>query len=227
MAILIVTTSHQSLGNTKRKTGVWLEELAAPYYVFIDQGQEVKIASIKGGEIPIDAASTEDEAQSDATTRFLKDQTAMQQLLHSPAIDTIDAEHFQAIFLPGGHGTMWDLPHCHALTHLIETYNQQHKIIAAICHGPAAFLSCHTPGGTPMIAKRRITSFTNSEEDAVQLTHTVPFLLETELRAVGGDFTNKEPFQAHVVQDDNILTGQNPASSTQLAQAMLQQLISQ
>ena len=219
--ILIVITSHAQLGDTGEKTGFWLEELASPYYVFVDAGAEVTLASIQGGLPPVDPKSDLPDSQTESTRRFLADQKAMGQLRETVAIAHLNASDYDAIFLPGGHGTMWDFPTSADLTRLIESFDQQQKVIAAVCHAPAALVPVKTQAGEPLVNGRLVTGFTNSEEKAVQLEAVVPFLLETRLGELGGNFQAAADFAAHVQQDGNLITGQNPASSGPAAEKVL------
>ena len=219
--ILIVTTSHNSMGNG-RITGVWAEELAVPYYAFLDAGHTVTLASIKGGPIPFDPRSVNgEEPKPDGVTRFLADRAAMQAVQTTPAIAQVDIATVDAIFLPGGHGSMWDLPASRALAERIATLDSQGRVVAAVCHGAAGLLAARRRDGVPLVAGRKVNGFTNAEEEKVGLAKTVPFLLEDRLRALGGDFVAGPDFQPHAVQDGNLITGQNPASAQMLAQRVL------
>jgi len=222
--ILIVVTSHAQLGNTGEKTGFWLEELASPYYVFVDAGAEITLASIQGGAAPLDPKSDAPETQTESTRRFMADEQAKKQLMNTIAIANVTADDYDAIFLPGGHGTMWDFPTSTQLTQLIETFDQQQKVIAAVCHAPAALVPVKAQSGQSFVKGRVVTGFTNAEETAVKLEQVVPFLLETRLRELGGDFREVPPFEPHVQQDGNLITGQNPASSEPAAEKVLQAL---
>lgn len=220
--ILIIVTSHDQLGETGEKTGFWLEELAAPYYVFVDAGAPVTLASVQGGQAPIDPKSDFPDNQTDATRRFLADAEAMTRLQKTIAISEVNADNYDVIFLPGGHGTMWDFPTSHRLTQLIETFDHQQKLIAAVCHAPAALVPVQGQAGEPLVKGRVMTGFTDAEEQAVQLEAIVPFLLETRLRELGSNFQTAPAFTAHTQQDGNLITGQNPASSAPAAQLVLQ-----
>lgn len=222
--VLIVITSHNQLGNTGEKTGFWLEELASPYYVFIDTGAQVTLASIQGGLPPLDPKSSLPDFQTDSTRRFMADEHAKAQLKDTIAIANIHAENYDAIFLPGGHGTMWDFSTSATLTQLIEAFDRQQKVITAVCHAPAALLPVKSSSGEPLVKNRVITAFTNSEEKSVQLETVVPFLLETELRNLGSRFQTGADFVPHIEQDGNLITGQNPTSSAPAAERTLQLL---
>jgi putative intracellular protease/amidase len=218
--ILIVTTSHARMGDTERSTGLWFEELATPYWAFRDAGAEVTIASIQGGQVPIDATSMEGEI-AESVRRFQADETAMAQLRGSLPVADASIDDFDAVFLPGGHGTMWDLPDSAALIALIESAWASGKAVAAVCHGPAGLVNVKGANGQPIVAGRRVSAFTNSEEEAVGLVDAVPFLLETRLRELGGDFGGAPDFQPYAVRDGQLVTGQNPASSEEVARLTL------
>ena len=222
--ILMVLTSHSQLGDTGQPTGFWLEEFASPYYAFLDGGAVVTLASIQGGEPPIDPKSYQDDAQTESTRRFLVDPEAKQALAHTIPINEADAGDYDAIFLPGGHGTMWDFPTSTALTHLIAAFDKDAKIIAAVCHAPAALVSVKTAAGEPLVSGKIVTAFTDSEEQAVELETVVPFMLETRLRELGAKFAGGENWAPLVQQDGHLITGQNPASSEPVATAVLDAL---
>ncbi|MBW4621664.1 MAG: type 1 glutamine amidotransferase domain-containing protein [Cyanosarcina radialis HA8281-LM2] len=222
--ILIVITSHDRLGNTDEKTGFWLEELASPYYVFVDAGAEVTLASIRGGQPPLDPKSDLPESQTESTKRFIADESAKAKLENTIAIASLNPAGYDAIFLPGGHGTMWDFPTNPTLTQTIEAFDRQQKLIAAVCHAPAALVPAKSKSGEPLVKGRIITGFTDSEEKAVKLEGVVPFLLETRLRELGGNFQTVADFAPHVEQDGNLITGQNPASSEPAAERVLRSL---
>lgn len=218
--ILIVTTSHARMGDTGKKTGLWFEELATPYWEFRDAGADVVIASIAGGEVPIDATSMEGEI-AESVTRFQADPAAMAQLKNAPAVADVDPAGFDGVFLPGGHGTMWDLPDNAALIGLLERMWAAGKPVAAVCHGPAGLVNVRDADGRPIVAGRQVSCFTNSEEEAVGLYDVVPFLLETRLKELGGDFGGAADFQPYAVRDGQLVTGQNPASSAEVARLTL------
>ena len=222
--ILIVLTSHNQLGNTGHPTGFWLEEFASPYYAFMDAGATVTLASIQGGEPPIDPKSYQEDAQTETTQRFLADTTAKQALANTLSISKVDAGDYDAIFLPGGHGTMWDFPESSTLTNLIEVFDQEEKIIAAVCHAPAALVNVKVASGEPLVKDKVVTAFTDSEERAVELETVVPFMLETRLRELGAKFASGADWAPLVKQDGHLITGQNPASSEPVAKAVLQAL---
>ncbi|WP_207458413.1 type 1 glutamine amidotransferase domain-containing protein [Azospirillum sp. SYSU D00513] len=228
--ILIVATSHSEMGQTGHRTGVWLEELAAPYYVLRDAGAEIVLASVKGGEIPFDPRSVQtpgeappegEEPMPAVSRRFLEDPEAMKAAKNSPSVDGLDMAGFDAIMLPGGHGTMWDLPESAALATLVGNAFDAGKIVAAVCHGPAGLVSAKRKDGRPIVEGRRVNGFTNGEEEAVGLTQVVPFLLETRLRELGGKYECGPDFQPYAVQDGNLITGQNPMSSELVAHKIL------
>ena len=220
MKILMVLTSHDQLGNTGRKTGFWLEEFAAPYFVFRDAGVELTLASPKGGQPPIDPKSDEPENQTDAMTRFKNDPTAQHALSQTIRLVDAKAEDYDTIFYVGGHGPMWDLADNPVSIALIESFYNSGKPVAAVCHSPGVLRKV-TYKGEPLVKGKRVTGFTNGEEEAVQLTDVVPFLVEDELLRLGAVFEKKANWQPFAVVDGRLVTGQNPASSTSAAQALL------
>lgn len=226
--VLMVLTSHDRLGFTgddlAAPTGVWLEEFAAPFYAFIDAGVDVVLASPKGGSIPIDPKSELPDSETPATQRFNQDAKTQALLSATKALDKVSARHFDAVFYPGGHGPLWDLAEEPLSIALIEAFNVVSKPIAAVCHAPAVFRHAMNPTGSPIVNGRKVTGFTNSEEAAVGLTNTVPFALEDELTLLGGQFQKTDDWQELCVVDEHIITGQNPASSTAVANALLMQL---
>lgn len=221
MKILMVMTSHDELGDTGNKTGFWLEEFAAPFYTFVDAGAEVTIASPKGGQPPIDPNSEAEDAQTEATKRFNEDQDAQNKLSSTCKLDEVCVDDFDAIFYPGGHGPLWDLTNDEQSIDLIEKFWSKGKPVAAVCHAPAVLLNAKTPGGDPLVQGRTVTGFSNSEEDGVGLSDVVPFLLEDELSAKGGHYRKVDDWQSYAVQDGMLITGQNPASSEQTAERLL------
>ena len=224
MKILMVLTSHDRLGETGHKTGFWLEEFAAPYYVFKDAGAEVVLASPRGGQPPLDPKSDAADAQTPATLRFNNDTAAIAELAQTrPLADVLD-EDVDAVFYPGGHGPLWDLSEDADSIRLIETRFAAGKPVAAVCHGPAVLRHAQGTLSQPLVKDKRVTGFTNAEEAAVELTDIVPFLLEDELKAKGANFEAAPPFQPHVVVDGRLITGQNPASSEPAARALLELL---
>ncbi|MGB3299331.1 MAG: type 1 glutamine amidotransferase domain-containing protein [Phormidesmis sp.] len=220
--ILIVTTSHASLGDTDQKTGLWIEELTTPYYAFVDAGASVTVASVKGGAVPIDPGSQKaDGENSPSVERFRADEAAKKAIAHTPSINDVNASDYDAVFLPGGHGTMWDLPQSDRLSQIISETLEQGRIVSAVCHGPAGLVSAKTAAGESVVKGRKIAAFTDSEESAVGLTETVPFLLESKLRELGADIQKTGNFEAFAVADGNLITGQNPMSSELVAQKVL------
>lgn len=222
MKILLVLTSHDQLGDTGKKTGFWLEELAAPYYVFKDAGAEMTLASPKGGQPPLDPTSDEPDAQTDDTRRFRADKDAMQALAATTKLVSVRAEEFDAVFYPGGHGPLWDLAQDDHSKALIETMLASGKPVAAVCHAPGVLRNVKAPDGTPLVNGKRVTGFTNSEEAAVGLTKVVPFLVEDMLKSAGGNYSKGADWQSYVVTDGLLITGQNPASSAAAAKALIQ-----
>jgi putative intracellular protease/amidase len=226
MKILMVLTSHDQLGDTGRKTGFWLEELAAPYYVFKEAGAQITLASPKGGQPPLDPKSNEPANQTDLTRRFEADAGATAQLASTVRLDSLDQAAFDTVFYPGGHGPMWDLAEDPNSIRLIESFHAANKFTAFVCHAPGVLRHVKNPDGTPFVRGRRVTGFTDSEEAAVGLTKVVPFLVEDELTALGAKFEKTQDWGVHVVQDGHLITGQNPASSGPAAQKLLQALAS-
>lgn len=224
MKILMVLTSHDQLGSTGEKTGFWLEEFAAPYYVFKDAKADITIASPKGGQPPLDPKSAEEDFQTEDTRRFDDDAGAQSALASSLKLAQVNADDFDAVFYPGGHGPLWDLAEDPVSIALIERMAENDKVIGAVCHAPAVFRHVELPDGSPLIEGRSVTGFSNSEEEAVQLTEVVPFLLENELQAKGGNYSKSSDWYPFVVTDGNLITGQNPASSAPAAEALLARL---
>ncbi len=223
MDILMVMTSHDQLGNTGRKTGIWLEEFAAPYFVFRDAGVNLTLASPQGGQPPIDPKSDLPENQTPAMTRFKQDAIAQKAFSQTAKLADMRAEDFDTVFYPGGHGPMWDLAESPDSIALLESFYNSGKFIALVCHAPGV-LHKVTYQGEPLVKAKRVTGFTNSEEEEVQLTKIVPFLVEDELKRLGGQFEQAPNWQSFVVIDGRLITGQNPASSTAAAQALLKAL---
>lgn len=221
--ILLILTSHSLIGDTGQPTGVWFEELTTPYYAFIDAGAEVDIASIDGGKVPIDPHSLKAEGQNPASVeRFQKDAAAMRKITNSKKVTDISADGYAAVFLPGGHGTMWDLPNSAALAALLSKAWTDGKVVAAVCHGPAGLVNVKDADGKPVVAGRRVSAFTNSEEAAAGIDKAVPFLLETRIRELGARYERGPDFQPFAVRDGNLVTGQNPASSEEAARLTLE-----
>lgn len=224
MKILMILTSHDQLGNTGNKTGFWLEEFAAPYYVFKDAGAEIVLASPKGGQPPLDPKSDDKDAQTDDTRRFKGDPAAIQALAHTTLLADVSANGFDAVFFPGGHGPLWDLAEDKHSIQLIESMYAAGKTVSAVCHAPAVFRHTKSADGKPLVKGKKVTGFTNTEEEAVQLTKIVPFLVQDMLVANGGLYQKGEDWQSFVVTDGHLITGQNPASSAEAARAVLAQL---
>lgn len=224
MRILIILTSHDRLGDTGKRTGFWLEELAAPYYVFKDAGAQLTLASPKGGQPPLDPKSDEADAQTEATRRFKADDAAQSALSHTVRLATLSGNDFDAVFYPGGHGPLWDLANDADSKALIERTLADDKPVALVCHAPAVLKNVTAPDGSPLVKGRKVTGFTNEEEEAVGLTDVVPFLLEDELKRLGGDYSKGGTFKPYVVTDGLLITGQNPPSSEPAAEALLKAL---
>jgi putative intracellular protease/amidase len=223
MKILMVLTSHDQLGNTGRKTGFWLEEFAAPYFVFKDAGVQLTLASPKGGQPPIDPKSELPENTTAAMKRFKEDEEAKKALSQTIKLADVKAKDFDSVFYPGGHGPMWDLAESTDSIHLLESFYNSEKPIALVCHAPGV-LRHVTYKGAPLVKGKRVTGFTNTEEEEVQLSKVVPFLVEDELKRLGGLFEKAPNWQSFVIVDGRLITGQNPASSTAGAQALLKAL---
>lgn len=223
--ILFVVTSHAAIGDTGQPTGLWLEELAAPYYVFRDEGYEVEVASTRGGKVPVDPKSRKAAGEnSPSVERFLKDEKAGALLAKTPSIDTLDIARYAALFLPGGHGTMWDLPQSKALARAVVAMLDRGDVVAAVCHGPAGLVDARFDNGDPVVKGRKISAFTNSEEAAAGLAGEVPFLLETRLAELGAEIHKAPNFQPFAIADGNLITGQNPASAEKAAKLVIRQL---
>ena len=221
MKILMILTSHDELGDTGEKTGFWLEEFAAPYYVFVDAGAEVTLASPKGGQPPLDPKSDADDAQTAATRRFRSDPLAQEALANTKTLDDVDTDWFDAVFYPGGHGPLWDLAEDQRSIAIIQGFYRAEKPVGAVCHAPAVFRHTVDENGEPLVKGRRVTGFTNSEEEGVGLTDIVPFLVEDMLKERGADYSKGDDWQSHVCTDGLLITGQNPASSEATARALL------
>ena len=219
--ILVVLTSHDKLGDTGLPTGFWLEELAAPYYVFKDAGVELTLASPLGGRPPLDPKSDDPEAQTEATQRFKADSAANSDLASTVRLDSLSAVDFDAIFYPGGHGPLWDLPDNPASIKLIEDFWSANKPVSAVCHAPIALVNAKERNGEHIVKGRDVTGFTNSEEETVGLTHVVPHLVEDTLIARGARYSKADDWQAYTCQDGNLITGQNPASSEAVAHLVI------
>ena len=223
MRIVMVLTSHDRLGDTGRMTGFWLEEFAAPYFVFRDGGVELTLASPKGGQPPIDPKSDLPENQTDAMARFKRDEAAQSALAQTIPLDQVRAADYDSVFYVGGHGPMWDLAESPVSIALLEAFYGAGKPIALVCHSPGV-LRHVTDGGAPLVKGKRVTGFTNDEEEEVQLTHVVPFLVEDELTRLGARFEKRPNWQPFSIVDGRLITGQNPASSTSAAEALLRYL---
>lgn len=218
--ILMVLTSHDTLGNTGKKTGFWLDEFAAPFYVFKDAGAELTLASPKGGQPPVDPASTVPDALTDETRRFRSDDAAQRQLADTVKLSDIQGGDYDAIFYPGGHGPLWDLAEDADSRRLIEWFAAEERPIGAVCHAPAVFRHTETES-RKLVDGKRVTGFTNSEEEGVGLTEVVPFLVEDMLKQNGGRYESGADWSSYVVVDGTLVTGQNPASSAAAAEQVL------
>lgn len=224
MNILFVLTSHDKLGDTGKKTGFWVEEFANPYYTLLDNGASITIATPKGGAAPIDPSSDSPDAATKDTARFNNDADAKERIANTKVLAAMNPDDFDAVFYPGGHGPLWDLANDSTSIALIEKFNVQQKPIAFVCHAPAALKNVKDTNGKPLVEGKKVTGFTNTEEDAVGLTQVVPFLVEDMLANNGGIYSKKEDWASYAVQDGNLITGQNPASSELVAALLLKTL---
>ena len=224
MKVLMVLTSHDQLGNTGRKTGFWLEEMAAPYYVFKDSGVEITLASPKGGRPPLDPKSDEPKFQTDITRRFVNDAGANAQLDATVRLDGVKQEDYDTVFYPGGHGPMWDLAEDEHSVKLLESFLAVGKTIAVVCHSTGALRHVETPDGKPLVEGKTVTGFTNGEEEEMGLTTVVPFLVEDEMMRLGATFAKVKNWSVYTVADGQLITGQNPASSGPAARLLINTL---
>lgn len=224
MKVLMVLTSHDKLGDTGLKTGFWLEEFAAPYYIFKDAGAEIVLASPAGGQPPLDPKSELADFQTDMTRRFNADVDAQKALASTVKLETVNEKDFDTVFYPGGHGPLWDLAESKISIALIESFERAGKPIGFVCHAPGALRHVKADGGVPLIKGRRVTGFTNGEEAAVELTNVVPFLIEDECQRLGGHYQKGPDWSPFIIEDGKLVTGQNPASSEGVARALVAQL---
>lgn len=224
MRILMIMTSHDKMGDTGHKTGIWLEEFAAPYYRFLDAGADITLASPQGGQPPLDPNSEAADALTDATERFEKDADAQKAFANTVTLDDLKADDFDALFYPGGHGPLWDLASDAKSIALIEAFVSQNKPVAAVCHGPAALVNAKGTDGQPLVSGKKVTGFTNEEEKAVGLEKVVPLSIEDEFKKHGGMFERGDAWASFAVVDGKLVTGQNPASSEATADAVLRLL---
>jgi putative intracellular protease/amidase len=222
--VLFVLTSHEDLGSTGEKTGFWVEEFAAPYYMMKDNGVEISIASPKGGQPPVDPKSASPDFQTPATIRFNEDTETQEILTKTLKLATVNQADYDAVFYPGGHGPLWDLSEDKNSIDLIQSFYNNNKPVAAVCHAPAVFKHTKNTDGTPLVSGKKVTGFTNGEEEAVQLTSVVPFLVEDMLKSNGGFYSKKEDWNPYAVEDGLLITGQNPASSELVAKLLLEKL---
>lgn len=221
--VVFVLTNHEELGNTGEKTGFWIEEFAAPYYLLKDKGVEVTLASPKGGQPPIDPKSNEPDFQTPATHRFNKDEALQAVLANTIQLSEVKEGDYDAIFYPGGHGPLWDLAENKDSVALIEAFYTSNKPVGAVCHAPIVLKDAKL-NGEPLVKGKKVTGFSNTEEDAVQLTSIVPFLVEDELKNKGGTYSKAGDWEEYVIEDGNLITGQNPASSELVAEKILAKL---
>lgn len=220
----MVLTSHDTLGNTGKKTGFWIEEFASPYYAFVEAGASVILASPKGGQPPIDPKSDEPSSQTPATIRFKADDELQTILANTQKLSEISADDFDAVFYPGGHGPLWDLTTDQNSIQLIADFWKSKKPVAAVCHAPSVLLNVLDEDGNPLVKDKKVTGFTNTEEEGVKLTDVVPFLLEDELKNKGGIYSKSDDWQSYVIRDGRLITGQNPASSEEAAHVLIKLL---
>jgi putative intracellular protease/amidase len=221
MKVLFVLTSHSELGDTGLKTGFWIEEFATPYYTLADEGVEITIASPKGGQPPIDPKSDEPENQTAATERFHADEALNDKLSKSLVLAEINEQDYDAVFYPGGHGPLWDLANDADSISLIEDFYKNNKPVALVCHAPGALIHVKAENGEPLVKGKEVTGFSNTEEEAVQLTKVVPFLVEDEMKNLGATYSKGSDWESYVKQDGLLITGQNPGSSEEAAKLLL------
>lgn len=222
--ILFVLTSNEEMGSTGHKTGFWVEEFAAPYYKLTDAGYNVTLASPKGGQPPIDPNSDTEDAATEATKRFDKDEATQKVLANTKKLSDIDQENFDAVFYPGGHGLLWDLVENKTSDQLIESFYANNKPVSFVCHAPAILKHINDQNGVSIVKGKNVTGFTNGEEEAVELTEVVPFLIEDMLQEKGGKYSKKEDWAPYALEDGLLITGQNPASSSLVADLLMKKL---
>lgn len=221
MKVLMVLTSHDQLGDTGNKTGFWLEEFTAPYYAFLDAGAELTLASPKGGQPPLDPKSDDPDGQTETTKRFSDDAIAQKALANTQRLENINADDYDAVFYPGGHGPLWDLAESAKSAALIESFAKANKPHGFVCHAPAVLRDVKGENGEPLVKGKKVTGFSNSEEDGVGLTDVVPFLLEDMLKSNGAEYQKGDDWQSFALVDGLLVSGQNPASSAQAANLLL------
>lgn len=224
MKVLFVLTSHDKLGDTGNKTGFWIEEFANPYYKLLDKGVDITVATPKGGKAPIDPNSDTEDAQTEDTKRFKKDEAAQEVINNTKLLSEVHPKDYDAVFYPGGHGPLWDLSKDQDSITLIETFNAAKKPIGFVCHAPAALKNVKTEDGKPLVNGKKVTGFTNTEEEAVELTDVVPFLVEDMLKENGGIYSKAGDWEEYALVDGNLVTGQNPASSGLVAEKLYEML---
>jgi len=224
MKILFVLTSHSELGNTGEKTGFWIEEFASPYYYLVDKGVDVVLASPNGGQPPIDPTSDKPENQTESTKRFKADKELQEKLSKTHKLSEVSADDYDAVFYPGGHGPLWDLAESEVSSQLIEDFYTSGKPVSFVCHAPAALKNVKNADGEPLVKGKKVTGFTNSEEELVKLTDVVPFLVEDMLKEKGAIYSKAGDFEEYALEDGLLITGQNPASSEKVAEILLEKL---
>jgi putative intracellular protease/amidase len=221
--VLFVVTSHDKLGDTGEKTGFWIEELVAPYYELADEGIQIDIATPLGGQPPIDPKSADPSSATEDTKRFDADKELQAKLSRTLTLADVKESDYDAVFYPGGHGPLWDLVTDKNSIELIQSFYTNNKPVAFVCHAPAVLKNVKI-NDEYVVKGKKVTGFTNSEEEAVGLTKVVPFLLEDVLKANGGIYSKTEDWHPYAVEDGLLITGQNPASSKLVAEKLLQQL---
>ncbi|WP_312819534.1 type 1 glutamine amidotransferase domain-containing protein [Kaistella carnis] len=224
MKILFVLTSHDQLGNTGEKTGFWIEEFASPYYYLVDKGVDVILASPNSGQPPIDPTSDKPENQTESTIRFKADKELQEKLSKTHKLSEVSSDDYDAVFYPGGHGPLWDLAESETSAQLIESFYNSNKPVSFVCHAPAALKHVKNTDGEPLVKGKKVTGFTNTEEELVKLTDVVPFLVEDMLKENGGIYSKKGDFEEYAIEDGLLITGQNPASSEKVAEMLLAKL---
>lgn len=223
LKVLFIVTAHSTLGTTGNTTGLWFEELSTPYYVFVDSGAKVTIATLPGGQVPVEPRSMSPDGKNPASVeRFIKDEAAMSQMQSSKKLADLPFAEYDVVFIPGGHGAMWDLGSSKELGEFLTKAWANGEIIASVCHGPAGLVNAKDTDGKPLVAGKKVGGFSDSEETAMKLTQVVPFMLETRLRELGADYQSGPNFQAFAVRDGRLVTGQNPASSEKVAELALE-----
>ena len=217
LQILMITTSHKSIGDNSADTGLWMAELAGPYYVFRDLGDWITLSSPQGGLIPVDAKSESKHTFTKSTSRFREDDQAMYHLGHSLPLNEVKANDYDLVFICGGHGAMFDLANNKSLDTLLENFNNLGKPISAVGSGVVALTSMHNKDGSDFVKGRKLTAYSNAEVETEGLTFDTPYLLESQLLTLGAFYSRSPNAKAYSVVDSNLVTGQNPSSSIETA----------